>query len=351
MSFAAIKNNKVNTAALKAKVQDDGSSNRDPRMWKHKYNKDTGIGTSLIRFLPRYDPEGQPTVPWVAWTEFSFKNGSNNYWNRNLSSIGKPDPVSELNKAHWAKIPDSERKNGAEAAMARKRKVQKKYICNIVVLDDKVNPENNGKVMLYQFGPAILKKLEAVWFPKFEDQEALVFFDWDNGADLRIRSENGDFGLSYDSSSFEQKSPLAGGRQEIQEKLYNSMYDLSEFESEKNYKTYDELKAEMIKVLGGRYVAKILGEEFNPAQAAESGANPFEGKDKHLPDNEPTDKVIIQSDAEDDPFANISQSVDNSPVEPQEPQANPFANQEQSTDVNPFANIDLNPFANIDLNS
>jgi len=344
MSFADIKKNKVNNAAMKTKIQDDGSSTRDPRQWKHRYSTDSGIGTSLIRFLPRYDADGQPTVPWVAWTEFSFKNGSNSYWNRNLSSINKPDPVSELNKAHWAKIPDAERKNGAEAAMARKRKVQKKYITNIVVLDDKANPENNGKVMLYQFGPAILKKLEAAWFPKFEDQKPLEFFDWDQGANFRIRSENGDFSLSYDSSEFEQVSPLAGGRQEVQEKLYNSMYDLAEFESESNYKSYDELKAEMIKVLGGRYVAKIMDEEFNPEVAAKAGANPFEKEKQSEPQSEPqTDTDVLanitntEPELDTDVFANITNTEPESQLSIEE---DPFANQSvPDTDV--FSSIDL----------
>jgi len=338
--FKKLKTQETNSSKLKESAQGKSKKAADPRMWKHKFSSDTKIGSSLIRFLPRY-VDGNVAVPWVAWTEFNFNKDNKYYHHRNLACIGKHDPIGQLNKEHWDKIPDHERKHGLEAKDARIRNVKKRYIANIVVLNDPIAPENNGKVFLYEFGPAIHKILESVWFPEYEDQTPVTFFDWDKGANLRIRSKEGNYGLSYDDSRFEDVSPLAKGNQEIQMKLYESMYDLTEFESDDNYKPYKELHQNMINVLGARYVANIMGQEFKPEDAAAAGQNPFEDEQAPKESTQVEQKTETQQETQtethseessDDPFANTEEASNK--------QADPFVNSGVEED-DPFANINL----------
>jgi len=340
MSFAKLKKSKSNNESLRQSVQDSGSGAKDPRMWKHKYDKDSFVGSSTIRFLPRY-VEGEIAVPWVAWTEYSFKTKAGNYWNRALTNLGEDDPVSLLNNAHWEKITD---KKGPEAADARKRNVKKKYIANIVVMNDPTDPSNNGKVFLYEFGPSIQKILEKVWFPEYSDKVPLEFFDWDTGANLTIRSKKDSYDwLTYEDTEFGPSEALAEGRVEVQEALYNNMHDMAEFEPVHGdkYKSFDELSTEMTKALGARYIAKIMGTEYSPAQDAAAGGNAFAGSGQ-------------QSEGTTDPFAKVEQKADES-----ETKVDPFAKVEQKADesdakVDPFAGANtegqIDPFANLKVN-
>jgi len=346
MSFAQLKAQQANVAQLQQQVQQSGKKPADPRMFKHSFDKDSLVGSTLIRFLPRYDAEGKVIVPWAHWTEYSFKSTTGNYWNRALSNIGKDDPVSELNNAHWATITD---KKGADAAEARKRNVKKKYIANIAVMNDPVNPENNGKVFLYEFGPSIQKLLEKAWFPVHADKTPLTFFDWDQGANFRIRSFKDDKSwMCYDDSEFEAITPLAGGDQAKQEIIYTQMHDLSEFEAESNYKEYDALKIEMTKVLGARYVARIMGEEYKPEQAAEAQSNPFEKDTSQSAQQQSAQVNTVTDSSKDDPFAKASSTGGE--------QTDPFAGATTPAQTDPFAGAQssgedsADPFANINAN-
>jgi hypothetical protein len=276
MSFANIKAKKSNLQKLQAKAQENagGNGSKDERQFKHSYDETSKVGSTLIRFLPRYDEAGEIMLPWASWGEYSFKIGTNNYWNRSLVTIGQDDPVAEMNKEHWEIV--GKDRDGPEAAKARKRNLKKRFIANIVVLDDPAHPENNGQSFLYSFGPAIQQILEKALFPEYADQKSVEFYDWMEGANFRIRSNMGKNGwMSYDDSQFEQVSPLANGDQAIQEAIYNKMFKLDEFESDDNYKTYDELKEALIKTVGGAEYARVMGIEFTPATAAAQGVNPF----------------------------------------------------------------------------
>lgn len=321
MSFASLKGKKSNQAKLKEKIEQESGSGfeKDTRKWKLGVEKDTEVGSALVRFLPRYDENGEIMVPWVTWKEFSFKTPAGRYWERSLVTIGEEDPVANLNKAHWATITD---KDGAEAAEARKRNVHTKYIANIVVLKDPKNPDNEGKVFLYEFGNGIKEKLEKAWYPEYEDQEPLEFFDWDEGANFRIRSKKGKNGWrTYEDSAFEGVSALANGDEKVQEAIFNKAFDLNEFESKDNYKEYDVLEKQMIKVLGKRYVCKIMGEEYTPETAAAAGESPYsapkEEKKQEVPKEEPmqedvlntaqesSEELKVESSEEEDVFANL----------------------------------------------
>jgi hypothetical protein len=331
MSFAALKKNKTGAlAALQQKVQasaagEGGGGNKDPRKFKLTYDKTSKIGSAVIRFLPF---GGGDRLPWAEWIEFSFKGKGGNFWNRSLKAIGQDDPVAELNHLQW------ERNQGADQDEVRKRGRRLRYISNIVVVSDPAHPENNGKVFLFEYGPAIHKKIIAAMVPEYEDQSPIPVFDMWEGATFRLRTKDKSGFLNYDDSTFDPAS-LLHKDDAVLEKFFDGMHDITEFEAESNYKSYADLDKDMRKVLGGAYVAAILGESFNPAagaQQAAGGGNPFPQKTE---EQQQADTTV------DDPFAGAQQAAHT----PAEEGADPFAGVADqgaaATSDDPFADLGM----------
>ena len=86
--------------------------------------------------------------------------------------------------------------------------------------------------------------------PSFADEKAVNPFDFWDGADFKLKIRQVEGYRNYDKSEFASQSPLYGGDEAKLESVYNAMHDLSEFTDPKNYKTYDELKAKLARVLG-----------------------------------------------------------------------------------------------------
>lgn len=302
MSFKNLRKNSGSALAnLQQKIHDQQSSggggSSDGRFWKMPYDKNTKKGTALIRFLPYGQTEGR--LPWAEWFEFSFKNKGKNYWERSLRTIGEADPVAELNGQQW------ERNQGNDQDDVKKRGRRQRFVANIVVLEDKANPENQGKTFLFEYGPAIHKLVMAKMVPEHEDQTPCNVFDLWEGANFRIRTKDKSGYVNYDDSTFESPSALHSD-DDVLEKIYNSMIALDEFEARDNYKTYAELEAKMLEVLGAHYVASIRGEPVQYETAGNTGtgagnqANPFAGQSSNS-NTENSDKA----DGGSDPFAGI----------------------------------------------
>ena len=56
--------------------------------------------------------------------------------------------------------------------------------------------------------------------------------------------------INYDKSEFSAATPLHGGDEERLEEVYNKLHSLQDFLKPENYKTYDELKMKLNRVLG-----------------------------------------------------------------------------------------------------
>ena len=70
----------------------------DEREWKPTVDK-AGNGYAVVRFLPA--AEGQD-VPWVRYWDHGFKGPTGRWYiEKSLTSIGKDDPVSEMNSLSY----------------------------------------------------------------------------------------------------------------------------------------------------------------------------------------------------------------------------------------------------------
>jgi hypothetical protein len=263
MNFADLKkkskSNLDNLVAELEKMSTGGNKYQDDRFWSVPMDEKTGNGTALIRFLPAGKDD---KLPWVTVYSHSFQGPGGWYIENSLTTIGKQDPIGELNQELWA--------TGIEAnkEIVRKRKRKQQYIANIYVISDPKNPQNEGKVMLYKFGKKIFEKIQEAMKPVFEGDKAVDPFDFWQGANFRLKIKKVEGYPNYDNSSFEAQTPLLDGEDEKLEKVWNSLYHLGEFTDPKNFKTYDELKARLDKVLGSKPAAPKKIEESMPSKPA-----------------------------------------------------------------------------------
>ena len=246
MSFANLKTNRDSISKLIQAAEATGGGGEkksyvDERIWKPTVDK-AGNGYAVLRFLPAM--EGQE-LPWVRYWDHGFKGPTGLWYIENsLTSIGQPDPVGELNSRLW------NTGNEADKDRARDQKRRLHYVVNALVLQDPSAPQNEGKVFIYKFGKKIFDKIMDSMQPEFADEKAVNPFDFWEGAEFKLKIRNVEGYRNYDKSEFGTPSTLYDGDDTKLEAVYNQLHDLSEFSDPKNYKTYDELKLKLAKVLG-----------------------------------------------------------------------------------------------------
>jgi len=248
MSFASLKkaSSKGDTFAkltreIEKLNQPAAGSSADERFWKPEMDK-SGNGYAVIRFLPA--PDGEE-MPWAKVWSHAFKGpGGQWYIENSLTTLGKDDPVGEMNRQLWNSGNDSDK----EIARAQKRKLS--YYSNIYVVSDPAHPENEGRVFLYKFGKKIFDKLTEAMQPAFADESPLDPFNFWKGADFKLKIRKVEGYWNYDKSEFASPSTLGNFDDDKLEGIWNEGYSLAEFEATKNFKSYEQLQARLSLVLG-----------------------------------------------------------------------------------------------------
>ena len=114
MSFASLKKaskagdtlSKLTREIEKLNTPTAGGGGADERLWKPELDK-SGNGYAVIRFLPA--PDGED-MPWAKVWSHAFKGpGGQWYIENSLTTLGKDDPVGELNRELWNSGKDSDK--------------------------------------------------------------------------------------------------------------------------------------------------------------------------------------------------------------------------------------------------
>ena len=261
MSFAKLKK-QSKTGSLTDKLikqvekLNDKGSNVDERIWKPVVDK-SGNGYAIIRFLP--ESEGSE-LPWARVYTHAFQGPGGWYIENSLTTLGQKDPVSEHNSQLWNSGSD------ANKEIARKQKRRLSYYSNIYVVSDPTNPENEGKVFLYKYGKKIFDKIMEAMKPEFADESPINSFDFWAGANFKLKIRRVEGYQNYDKSEFDNASPLFDDDDKL-EKIYNSLYDLSDFTTPDKFKSYDDLKKRLVYVLGMNQPTKKLDPEVAEEEA------------------------------------------------------------------------------------
>ena len=248
MDFETLKSSSSNfdkiTKALETNLNPEDKSNKskyqDDRFWKPELDK-TGNGYAVLRLLPASEKE---EMPWQRVWSHAFQDKGGWYIENSLTTLSTKDPVSEDNTRLWNTGVDSDKD------IARKRKRKLSYYSNIYMVSDPKHPENEGKVFLFRYGKKIFDKISEAMQPQFEDEKAINPFDFWKGANLKLKIRKVDGYWNYDKSEFEGVKPLAKDDENIKA-IWSKQYPLKSFVAPSNFKTYDELKEKLNRVIMG----------------------------------------------------------------------------------------------------
>jgi len=266
MDFETLKTSSSNfdklTKALEQNLNPEDQSNKnkyqDDRFWKIEMDK-TGNGYAVIRFLPASNGED---MPWQRVWSHAFQDKGGWYIENSLTTLGQKDPVSEENTRLWNTGVDSDKE------IARKRKRKLSYYANILVVSDPKHPENEGQVKLFKFGKKIFDKITEAMQPAFEDEKPINPFDFWKGANFKLKLRKVDGYWNYDKSEFEGVSQIKESDDDIKA-IWEKQYPLKPFVAPDNFKSYDELKSKLHRVISGTTSAETVeSADLPPSQPA-----------------------------------------------------------------------------------
>ena len=247
MSFANLKRNRASLESLTKAIESttqtaEAGSKDDTRFWTPTVDK-SGNGMATIRFLPAPGVDGEDGLPWVRRFDHGFQGPGGWFIDNCLTTVGEKCPVCEHNSGLW--------NSGVEANkdIVRKQKRRLSYLANIYVVSDPAHPENDGTVRLFKFGKKIFDKISEAMNPEFADETPLNPFDLWEGANFKMKIRNVEGYRNYDKSEFAAPSALSDDEAKL-ETIYNKEHSLKEFVEKKNFKSFDQLKARLDKVLG-----------------------------------------------------------------------------------------------------
>jgi hypothetical protein len=255
MSFANLKK-QSSLGSLTSKLvkevekMNNTSGGGDDRLWKPEMDK-TGNGYAVIRFLPA--PEGEE-LPWAKMYSHAFQGPGGWYIENSLTTIGQKDPLGEYNRELWNSGSD------ADKDTVRKQKRKLSYYSNIYVVQDKANPQNEGKVFLFKYGKKIFDKIMESMQPEFEDETPINPFDFWQGANFKLKIKKVQGYWNYDSSEFDRTAPLLDDDDAL-EALWKKEYSLTALTAADQFKTYEQLEARLKMVLGQKTSRPRLDEE------------------------------------------------------------------------------------------
>lgn len=272
MSFRDLKRNsasqfeKINAELSKLNQQSFGKD--DDRFWTCQTDK-AGNGFAIIRFLPAHTNDD---FPFTRIWSHGFKGPGGWYIENSLTTIGKNDPIGEYNSKLWNSGLESDKK------IARDQKRKLSFYSNIYVIRDPANPENEGKVFLFRYGKKIYDKLNEMMSPPedpIDPKDPVNIFDFWEGANFKLKIRQVEGYANYDKCEFESPSALFDDDDKLEE-IYNSLHSLKELTSADKFKTYEELKARMNKVLGITESDRRRNEQHEDNGTSSPESPPFE---------------------------------------------------------------------------
>lgn len=304
------------TELLKKKMESEGGFKKDERIWKATYDK-TGKAYHVLRFLP--DQENRQFVKEIS---YSVKGKNGWYFEKSpkMKSHELPDPAQEYKALMWQKGESAGSKSEEEEfkRLAKSVKRNEKWYANVLVIEDSENKENEGKVMIYQFGRAVYNLIKKGLEPEHKDDEEVDAFNlWEEGANtiLRLSGKEVDQGgkpvlmPDYKDIKFGKKEPL-GTDEEIEE-YWKQTYDLAEFEKTDDIKEYDELKKKFNRVMGlsgeegvegtaGDNMDTSIPEEAAPEPESDEPDSPYEEEGDDNDDGVEEEPQPMEEPADDD---------------------------------------------------
>lgn len=261
------------------------TTNNDQETTYYPERDKEGNGSCIIRFLPGLISEDEPY--YVERFQHGFSNG--NFWFIEFcpSTLGKDCPVCQDNfdtigeYGKWNDCPknvqDVIRKRGRNAGFRAGN------YCNVLVIKDPKNPENEGKVHLFSFGKGIMDMIMDMAQPTDDGlgtvKDPVDVFDLVDGANFKFIIFKKEGRADYSKSCFEDPAPCP-------EFDVDTQLPLLPLTDEKLFKSYEELEKKLNKVLqksNNRITEsadKVVEESASVDEATGSVSDPSTGTDE-----------------------------------------------------------------------
>jgi hypothetical protein len=261
--------------------QESNNSYEDKRFYTPNVDKQ-GNALVKLRFLPESDGED---TPFVKVFSHSFKNSQGKWFIENCrTTLGEQCFVCTENSKLWNSGQESDK------AIARPRSRKTSFISNVYIIDDALNPENNGQVFLYRYGKKIYEKIKGEISPQFAAEQPCNIFDLWKGKNFKLKIRNHEGYRNYDFSSFEETpGVLLNATDEELEKIWRSQYKLMEFVTQGNFKPASDIE---------RRYKEMYPEEFNSQPVQQSATETFSSKPVF--DNVKTENKTTTEEDDDD---------------------------------------------------
>lgn len=273
---------------------------RDARFWVLAKDEDKN-GAAIIRFLP--DPN---SVPFVSLIKISAQNKNRkgffvSEWSPN--SIGKPCPFNERFTELW---------NEGKREKAKTLGRLKRFITNIKVIKDPANPQNEGKIFLYEMSETqmdyIKKSMEVTDIMKELGEQPVAVFNPVEGQNFLIKSKKGANDIvSYADSKFSPKiNGIYKSVEEAEKDIKENAYELKEFLDPENYLSYEELTDMRDRFLGeGKYSSKTDKETSKTDETSKKDEELSKKNNKE--DIEKESEKVVEKETEKSENSNVSE--------------------------------------------
>lgn len=233
----------------------------------------------LLRFLPfYYEAKNEKDDDIIGFTTTKRHFVKNFKTNKTLVcecprtySKDEKCPICEEYGNQYSVInglPDGHEKKEMLKLRAKNFRATEKYVYNVYIIDDPVEPENNGQVKMMEVGfhvhKAIMKAIDTN-IDKDEDEVSGDVFDLEKGYNFRYKREIEDNRNSYKSSKFINKEcPLTDDEEELERiwNIINGANNLHTYREEfkKKFLSYAEIE-KRYKNLFGEKMTKIEEED------------------------------------------------------------------------------------------
>lgn len=214
-----------------------GSDDRYYKLGKDK----NGNGAALIRFLP--DSERAMIQKLFKVNTTIVKNDKKRFVSEfSPSTIGQPCPFQEQWQALW----NAGDKEGAKLFGRGIR-----YIVNIKVIKDPANPENEGKIFLYEMSGSMKDKIQGAVDPSEQDRALGAtpkeLFNPLAGNSFRLVAKKGaNNQINYDSSEVvNEVTSIYPSVEAALDDIKNNTYKLSDLIKPEAFMTYERLQEKM----------------------------------------------------------------------------------------------------------
>lgn len=218
-------------------AQETNKYAEDNRFYKLTKDKN-GNGAALIRFLP--DSEKGMIQKLFKVNTTITKNGKKRFVSEySPSSIGQPCPFQEK----WQELWNAGDKEGSKLFG---RGI--KYVANIKVIKDPANPENEGKIFLYEMSGAMKDKIQNAVDPSEQDRALGAvpkeLFNPIKGNSFRLVAKRGANGqINYDSSEvINEVTSIYNSIEEAIEDIKTNTYKLSDLLKPESFMSYQQLQ-------------------------------------------------------------------------------------------------------------